>query len=62
MMTLKQWRDLTRRLWARHNRAATLMMRRGIKERIRKKWMNVYSRMLDRIPVPETCITQNSRP
>ena len=60
MMTDKQWRDQTRRLWAKHNRAGTLMMRRGIKERTKKKWMNVYIRTLHRIPDPETCITQNA--
>ena len=61
MMTDKQWRDQTRRLWAKHNRAATLMMRRGIKERVKKKWMNVYIRTLHRIPDPETSIQQNTR-
>lgn len=56
MMTDKQWRDQTRRLWAKHNRAAALMRRPWIKRRIKKKWMSVYIRMLHRIPDPETCI------
>jgi hypothetical protein len=53
-MTDKQWRDQTRRLWAKHNRAQTLMLRPNIKRRVRNKWMNEYRRTLDRIPYPPT--------
>ena len=35
-------------------------MQRGIKERVKKKWMNAYLRYLSRIPDPETCIKQNA--
>jgi hypothetical protein len=56
MMTDKQWRDQTRRLWAKHKRAGVLMMRPRNKERITKKWINVYMRTLHWIPDPETCI------
>ena len=55
-MTDKQWRDQTRRLWAKHKRAGVLMMRPWNKERTTKKWTNVYMRTLHRIPNPETCI------
>ena len=61
MMTDEQWRDQTRHLWAKHKRAGTLMMRQGIKERTKKKWMNVYLRTLHRIPDPETSIMQNDK-
>ena len=59
-MNDRQWRDQTRRLWAKHRRAGVLMMRRGIKERVKTKWMNAYLRYLNRIPDPEACITEGA--
>ena len=56
MMTGKQWRDHSRRLWAKHKRAGVLMMRPRNKERTTKNWINVYMRTLHWIPDPETCI------
>jgi hypothetical protein len=62
MMTDKQWRDQTRRLWAKHKRAGVLMMRPRNKERTTKKWINVYMRTLHWIPDPETCICGSCYP
>jgi len=50
---LIQWRQETKRLFAKHEHARRMMMRRGIKERVKTKWMNAYANYLHRIPSPE---------
>lgn len=56
LYSLEQWRSENARLFRKHQRAGELMMRYGIKERTKRKWMNAYRRYLDRIPSPvEVC-------
>jgi hypothetical protein len=50
---VEQWKQENKRLFAKHDRAGKLMVRRGIKERTRRKWMNAYANYLHRIPSPE---------
>jgi hypothetical protein len=52
-ISVEQWRAQNARLFRKHNRAGALMMRPGMKERRKRKWMNAYRRYLDRIPSPE---------
>jgi hypothetical protein len=54
---LKRWRQQTRPLWKKHHRAGKLMMRffyrQGSKAKRRaNKWIRVYERTLNRIPLP----------
>lgn len=58
-LAIDEWRQQTRPRWIKHQRAAHLMMRPWIKERVKHKWMNEYYRQLMRMqPPPE--VTEHS--
>ena len=52
-ISVDQWRSENARLFRKHNRAGALMMRPGLKDRTKRKWMHACRRHLDRIPSPE---------
>ena len=56
-ITFKEWCGVKDHYLPKHDRAGRLMMRRNIKERVKRKWMNAYVRYLDMIPNPDKCVS-----